>query len=99
VRDSLSPWHVVRLAADAAAQGVHPLKQTIDIVDRDAEEDPPRSTGSAHGVGDQAQFRVTDLEADIKGRTLAGHAGCLCGSQQLGIEASRRFRSAVMITG
>jgi len=40
---------------------------SIGILDRDAEQDPARGTGSALGVGDEAQFRVTDGEADIKG--------------------------------
>jgi hypothetical protein len=72
VRNSLPPWHVVRLAAHAPAQGLHPLQQAIDFVDRDAEKNPARSTGSALGVGDEAQLRVTDLDADIKAGPSSG---------------------------
>lgn len=87
MRDSLSPWHVVRLAAYAAAQGRHPRKQAVDVLDRDTEEDPASGTGSALGVSHEAQFRVTDAEAHIEGRTILWHARCLCGSEQLGIES------------
>jgi hypothetical protein len=71
VRNSLSPWHV-RLAAYAAAQGLHPRNQAVDALDRDTEEDPASGTGSALGVSHEAQFRVTDAEAHIEGRTTSG---------------------------
>lgn len=72
VRDSLSPWHVVRLAAYAAAQGRHPRKQAVDVLDRDTEEDPASGTGSALGVSHEAQFRVTDAEAQIEAGPSSG---------------------------
>jgi hypothetical protein len=86
MRHSLSPGHIVRLAAHAPAQGLHPPKHAVDIFDRETEKDPARGTGSALSVCDEAHFRVTDAEADEEGRAVVWHARCLCGAEQPGIE-------------